>query len=103
MKPALVALALSSALSLACASPFPRPPAGADPASPQAAEAPVPRPSDTLTSDPPPAENARMNDSPLEPQPESDADTRDGGAKLESAADGGTPMPAGHHHHGGNP
>ena len=77
MKPALVALALTSAFSLACAGPLPRPAAADDPANPQAPEAPAPRPSDTLTSDPPPA--------------------RDGGRSMPAsqhgapAADGGQP------------
>ncbi len=55
MKPATLALALSSVTALGCVALPPRLPPGSDPANPHAPEAPAAAPSPVLRSDPPPA------------------------------------------------
>jgi len=55
MKPATLALALSSVTVLACVALPPPLPPGSDPANPHAPEAPKVAPSSVLRSDPPPA------------------------------------------------
>ena len=123
MKPSLVALALSSAIPLACVSIPPHLTGDNDPANPGAQEAPVPRPTDTLTSDPPPPVKAQDSRSaggmgmemehggnPMEMGGSGDGGMKmdmgksgDGGMKMDmgNAGDGAMPMPmrAGHRRH----
>jgi hypothetical protein len=97
IKPAALALALSSVTALGCAALPPPLPRGSDPANPHAPEAPAVAVSPVLKSDPPPAPA-------LQPPAAGDGMQMGGESMQDGPSDAGSTMPEQHHdHHGAQP